>query len=65
MTNHEREITKEVYDHAKANRGYITADDSDRVFTISELIGYGVYGDQVFERDGKYYVSYSLGSSCD
>lgn len=65
MTRHEREITKEVYNHAKTNRGYIMADDRSEVFTISELIGYGVYGDQVFERDGKYYVSYLLGSTCD
>lgn len=65
MTRYEREITKDIYDHAKANRGYITADDRGEIFTISELIGYGVYGDQVFERDGKFYVGYLLGSSCD
>ena len=60
-----KEITKEIYNHAKDNRNYITPGDRDKVFTISELCGYGVYGDQVFERDGKFYVSYLLGSSCD
>ena len=27
--------------------------------------GYGYYGHSVFEKDGKYYVQYKLGSSCD
>ena len=65
MRSCEREISKEVYDRAMQNRGYITPEDTKNVFSISELIGYGVYGDQVTERDGKYFVRYERGESCD
>lgn len=27
--------------------------------------GYGYYGHSVFEKGGKYYIQYKLGSSCD
>lgn len=65
MRSCEREISKEVYDRARQNRGYITPEDTKNVFSVSELIGYGVYGDQVVERDGKYFVLYERGDSCD
>lgn len=65
MRSCEREISKEVYDRARQNRGYITSQDSKDVFSVSELMGYGVYGDQVVERDGKYFVLYERGDSCD
>ena len=65
MTRCRREISKDIYDRAVENRGFIISQDAKNVFTVSELIGYGVYGDQVFEEDGKFYVGYMLGSSCD
>lgn len=65
MNRYEKEITKEIYDRAKENRDYITKDDMDKVFSISQLCGYGVYTATVFERDGAYYCSFYLGSSCD
>ena len=65
MNQYTKEITKEIYDRAKANNDYITKDDMDKVFSISQLCGYGVYTPTVFEKDGKYYVSFYLGSSCD
>jgi hypothetical protein len=58
-----REITPEQY--ARAKNGYLTEEDRETVFFPSELYGYGVYGGDVIERDGKYYVRYSLGSTCD
>lgn len=58
-----REITAEQY--ARAKGGYLTKEDREAVFSPSELYGYGVYGGDVIERDGKYYVRYSLGSTCD
>lgn len=58
-----REITAEQY--ARAKSGYLTEEDREIVFYPSELYGYGVYGGDVIERDGKYYVRYSLGSTCD
>lgn len=60
-----REISKEMYDRAKQNRDYLTQDDRVKVFNISERCGYGVYSPLVVEKDGKYYVSYYLGSTCD
>ena len=60
-----REITAEQYARAKAKSGYLTEEDREVVFYPSELYGYGVYGGDVIERDGKYYVRYSLGSTCD
>jgi hypothetical protein len=60
-----REITYEQYERAKAKSGYLTEEDRETVFYPSELYGYGVYGGDVIERDGKYYVRYSLGSTCD
>ena len=65
MRSCEREISKEIYDRAKANHGYIAREDIDKVFDISEQLGYGIYGDQVTERDGKYFVCYERGESCD
>ena len=65
MVSCKREISKEVYDRAKANRGYIAQDDRKDVFSISELCGYGVYGDTVIKEDDKYFVVYTRGSSCD
>ena len=54
-----REITKEQYINATVN--HIAAD----VFTDSEVMGYGVYCENYIEEDGKYYVTFYLGSSCD
>ena len=61
-----REITKEQFDRAlKYRNGYLTKEDMEVVFDESERYGYGVYGGGVIERDGKYYVRFSLGSTCD
>lgn len=65
MNRYEKEITKEIYDRAKEKGGYIASEDMSKVFSISQLCGYGVYTPKVFEKDGKYYVSFYLGSSCD
>ena len=62
----EREITQEQYQRAKEQRnGYLTDEDREAVFDASERYGYGVYGGDVFEKEGKYYVRFSLGSTCD
>lgn len=58
MVECEREITKEEYEQAKKG-------DFSEIFDMWEVMGYGVYGAHVFEKDGKYFVSYSRGSSCD
>ena len=61
----EREITAEQYERAAHNRGYLIESDRHAVFSDSELYGYGVYGGTVFEKEGKYYVRFTLGSTCD
>ena len=65
MQRCERKITKEQFDRAQQNRGYIANVDRPDIFNVSELCGYGVYSPLAFERDGEYYVSYLLGESCD
>lgn len=60
-----KEISKDIYDRAKANRNYIVSEDMSKVFSIAQLCGYGVYSPLVSEDNGKYYVNYYLGSSCD
>ena len=54
-----REITKEQYINATEHN------DARGIFTAQEVMGYGVYGEQYYEKDGKYYVSYTRGDSCD
>lgn len=60
-----REITKEQYDRAMANSGYITEADKLEVFSVSELYGYGVYSPMVRNDNGKFMVSFLRGESCD
>jgi hypothetical protein len=65
MTKYKREITKEQYDRAMENRGYITSQDEADIFSMAELCGYGVYSAMADMVDGKYYVKFYLGGSCD
>ena len=60
-----KKITKEQYDRAMENNGSICKDDIPAVFTEAERWGYGLYGNSVFEKDGEYFVQYTLGSTCD
>ena len=62
---HVREITKEQYERAMQHSGYISKEDESAIFTTAEIWGYGVYSTKVKEENGKYYVHYELGSSCD
>lgn len=59
------EISKDVYDRAMKNRGYIASEDMSNLFSISQLCGNGVYSAMAYEKDGKYYCSFWLGSTCD
>ncbi len=60
-----REITREQFERGVHNGRYLTKEDRDNVFTSSELYGYGVYGGTVSEENGRFYVLYELGSTCD
>lgn len=58
-----RKITKEKYDYYESQPSVsaaIKADMSDDI-----IYGYGYYGGSVYESDGKYYMKYSIGNSCE
>jgi hypothetical protein len=65
MTRLKRKITKEQYDRAMENRGYIVSKDYGDIFSESEICGYGVYSAMADMVDGEYYVKFYMGSSCD
>lgn len=52
------EITKEEYEKAKEK-------GAESIIGMSVKMGYGVYGAMVYEVDGRYYLRYESGSSCD
>lgn len=54
-----REITKEQAEKV------IHENDWSNIFSQSEVCGYGVYGERVREENGKYYVEFYRGESCD
>lgn len=58
MVDIEREITKENYEKAKA-------EGPESIISMDILMGYGCYGAKVFEKDGKFYLQYTRGNSCD
>lgn len=62
---HTRTITKEQYDRAMLNRGYICADDFDDIFSPAEQCGYGVDRAEADIVDGKYVARYWMSNSCD
>ena len=65
MQTCEREITKEIYDRAMENHGYLTDEDMGEIFTAAELCGYGVYGAVVSHYADRYVVRFEMGDSCD
>jgi hypothetical protein len=66
MVSCKRKITKDVYDRAMQNKShYIASEDYEKVFDVSEICGYGVYGAIAKEIDGEYYCLFDMGSSCD
>ena len=66
MNHVTREIDKETYDKAIAYDGkHIPPEMEMDFFGAPILQGYGLYGHHVYEKDGKYYCSMNIGSSCD
>jgi len=63
-----KEISKEIYDNCKVFASGVRAlsdEDTKKVFSQSELLGYGIYNAYVHEKDGKYFIKYDQGDSCD
>ena len=65
MKNCQKEISEEIYKRAMANHGCLRGSDYQKVFSTSELMGYGVYNDRVAQEGNKYFVKYQTGDSCD
>lgn len=66
------EVSKEVYERAKANcknkdakSFYMAMSDREKLFSETIRWGYGLYECKVHEEDGKYICTYMTGSSCD
>ena len=57
---HEREISKEDYEA-------ITSGEKNKYSLFSEaaVMGYGLIAYEPFERDGKYFIPFSMADSCD
>lgn len=64
-TYFDREITKEIYERAIENNGYLTDNDEKIVLTDAERYGYGGSTRKVFEQEGKYYVHCHMYNHCD
>lgn len=58
-----KEITEEQF-HL-ADKGGLTKDDKMEIFGMAVVWGYGLYGYEIYEEDGKYYAEWRQGDSCD
>lgn len=67
----EKPITKEQYDRAQQNAGFITDEDMEVIFTTSEICGYGIIGAVACAEynkatgDNRYYARYTTSTTCD
>jgi len=63
----EREISDEIYERciAKGNHKTLASEDYNKVFTASEMCGYGIYNERIIDKNGKHYVKFDMGDSCD
>lgn len=55
------EITKEQYDEYKDKPSKL----GSQLISMEEFIGWGVYCQRLVEDNGRYYLRYDRGSSCD
>lgn len=65
ITYFDRPISREIYERAQNNGGYVTREDRGRVLTDSELYGYGGSTTTIFEQCSKYYAHCYRYNSCD
>ena len=59
MRRVKKELTPEQW------RNVTEKHDTTDIFTAQEVCGYGVYCERYYAQDGKYFVEYSVGDSCD
>lgn len=60
MTYHQRKLTEDDLKKIKENGG-----DLYCLFTEAQIMGYGVYGARIVERNDGKYLMFEMGSSCD
>jgi hypothetical protein len=60
MTYHQRKLTEDDLKKIEENNGDIYC-----MFTEAQIMGYGVYGARIVERDDGKYLMFEMGSSCD
>lgn len=60
-----RKITREQYNRAVQNNGYVVRDDKKKILTDAERLGYGADCSSVYEQDGEFFVRCSMYDSCD
>lgn len=67
----EKPITKEQYERAQINNGYVVEADLQEIFSMADLCAYGVYSPIACKRhnastdETTYIVSYSTSTDCD
>ena len=67
----EKPITKEQYERAQLNNGFMTEADLQEIFTMADLCAYGVYSPIACARYSKatgetsYIVNYTTSTCCD
>ena len=62
MRTYTNEITSEEYNNLMA----MDRKDAEWAYCGATIIcGYGLYGFDLFEKDGKYFVTITMGNSCD
>jgi len=64
MVEVEKEITKAEYDEIQATKTF-SSEFLHKNIGDTVIMGYGLYGTKVYEKDGKYILWYERGDSCD
>ena len=60
MTYHQRKLTEDDLKKIEEHDG-----DLYCLFTEAQIMGYGVYGARIVERNDGKYLMFEMGSSCD
>ena len=60
MNDYTRELTKDQWE--RYWKGELKKEE---LHSEAAIMGYGVYWGRPYEKDGKYYLPFSMGSSCD
>jgi len=65
MREVKEEISREMYTNYMARPKAEWLPEVEKTIPESWICGYGYYGTELRAMDGKYYLVYSIGDSCD